>query len=298
MNLERFLQFWSAHNQTIIQVLIVLTLVFIVALVFITLFGSKEADVEVNGSVTLSADLEKSLQKMLETQITAKSAVFDFSKGQATDPQLQAASGEVTAEAKAEIERAKAEIVAREKTIQDLKAQLVQVSNQAAEAKPAGDSSGLESKIKELEARLAEYDIISEDIADLSRYKEENEKLKAQLQNAPAAPAPASAAAAPAPAPAAPAPVAPPELKAVESEPTLEQMVAEATAVAAPAAETTSIESSTSIDDDLMKEFAAAVEGQKAAKEVPPPPPAVAASPENEDLMGQFEDFVQKKEGS
>lgn len=279
VNLDPFLQFWSSHNQTIIQVLIVLTLIFIVALVFITLFGTKESDVAgTAGTVALPADFEKSLQKILETQISAKSAVFDFSKGQASDPQMQGQGPALTAEAAAEVEKAKAQIEEKDKLIEELKDRLTKAVAMANATPLNVDASGLEARIKELEARLAEYDIISEDIADLSRFKDENEKLKAQLEKSktegqppPAAPAAAPAASAPPAPPAAPA--APP-------------------AQAAPAA------SSASIDDDLMKEFAAAVEGQKAAQAPSDTPPAVPASPENEDLMGQFENFVQKKEGA
>jgi hypothetical protein len=51
----------------------------------------------------------------------------------------------------------------------------------------------------------------------------------------------------------------------------------------------------------LMKEFAAAVEGQKAATQAAAAasaPTATPVNPDNEDLMGQFENFVAKKEES
>jgi hypothetical protein len=44
------------------------------------------------------------------------------------------------------------------------------------------EKAKLEEKIKDLESRLAEYEIISEDIADLSRYKDENVKLKKEIE--------------------------------------------------------------------------------------------------------------------
>ena len=68
MNIDHFLSFWSHYNQTIIQVLIVVTLVFIVALVFMTLFASKSEDAAGN-QVGLSPELEKSLQKMLDLSL-------------------------------------------------------------------------------------------------------------------------------------------------------------------------------------------------------------------------------------
>lgn len=309
MNLDKFLDFWSHYNQTIIQGLIVVTLIFIVALVFITLFGSKN---EAGGGaqVGLSPELEKSLQKMLENQ--TKAAVFDFTKGgENTAPSTLAAIQPGTAAPNAEVavqlEKMKAEVVAREKKIAELNTQLSQAVSQATTDAGKGDSTALESRIKELEARLAEYDIISEDIADLSRYKEENERLKADLAGkggapavapAPAAPAvaaaPVAAAVAPAPAAVEPAPASAAS-PAPETAPELAAAPA-AAPEAAPAADPAAAAAATAaIDDDLMKEFAAAVEGQKAATA---PPPAQPPSAESEDLMGQFENFVQKKEGS
>ena len=295
VSVDRFLLFWSHHNQTIIQVLIVLTLIFIVALVFLTLFGAKDEHIEKSSSsgINITPDLEKSLQKMLENQTQAKSAVFDFSKGPSADATPTPTGGAplASAEAVAQLEKMRAEMATREKAMNDLRAQLEQAQAEAQKGGAGGSSSGLEARIKELEARLAEYDIISEDIADLSRFKEENEKLKKQIaqMGTQAAAAPVAVAVAPEPAPApvvmaAPG-VAPPAPPAAELTPVPPVAAAEPTP-----------EASAIIDDDLMKEFAAAVENQKTttAATAPPPPPTA----ENEDLMGQFENFVQKKEGS
>ncbi|MGE0614197.1 MAG: hypothetical protein AB7P04_01035 [Bacteriovoracia bacterium] len=55
-----------------------------------------------------------------------------------------------------------------------------------------GDTSGLQKKIKELEAKLAEYSVIEDDLANLKRLQQENAQLKEQLAGkggaAPAAP--------------------------------------------------------------------------------------------------------------
>ncbi len=268
VSVDKFLEFWSHHNQTIIQSLIVVTLIFIIALVFVTLFGSKEETTST--SVGVSPELEKSLQKLLDSQ--TKAAVFDFSKNPNVAAPSTAASGEAAAqvaEATAQVEKLKTEVTQKEKVIQELNAQLTQAAS--AKSQAGGDSLVLEAKIKELEARLAEYDIISEDIADLSRYKEENEKLKAQLAGASSAGAPSK-----------------PALAAVPPTP---EAAPAATPAPPPAPRGP-------VDDDLMKEFTAAVEGQKAAGSGAPAQEAPPVNKENEDLMGQFENFVQKKEGS
>ncbi len=46
----------------------------------------------------------------------------------------------------------------------------------------SAEKDELAGKARDLEARLAEYEIISEDIADLSRYREENDQLKKELE--------------------------------------------------------------------------------------------------------------------
>lgn len=243
-----------------------------------TLFGSKDEILEKSGAAGLSPEMEKSLQRMLENQASAKSAVFDFSKGHNAATHLPptpsvGGSPEVAAqaaEALAQVEKMRTEVSARDRSIQELKSQLETAQTEAKKASGSG-GSGLDARVKELEARLAEYDIISEDIADLSRYKEENEKLRKQLAAQGSAPTPAPVAAAPVVA-ATPAPAPAP--------------------VAAPAAAPVTV---TPVDDDLMKEFAQAVESQKTQTPQTPVPPQTQ---ENEDLMGQFENFVQKKEGS
>lgn len=108
----------------------------------------------------------------------------------------------------------------------------------AAGAAPGGGGDDaalaeLKAKIANLEARLAEYEVIEDDLANLKRYQQENKQLKAQIDmlkgGAPAAAAaPAPEAAAPAAAPA-PAPAAAPEPAASPI------AAAEAAAPAAPA---------------------------------------------------------------
>lgn len=122
-----------------------------------------------------------------------------------------------------------------------------------AKARPAADSGGggggdsakLQQKVQELETKLAEYNVIEDDLANLKRLQQENAQLKAQLANAgaaPAAAAPAPAAPEPTPAPAAAAPAAPaPEAAPVEdplaglAAQTEQSLAAPAAAAAAPA---------------------------------------------------------------
>ena len=84
------------------------------------------------------------------------------------------------------------EVLEKDRKIAELNKQLTQSSGSggdssggemsAAVAAGANDNSDLLAKISELEERLMEYEIIEDDIADLSLYKTENEKLKEELE--------------------------------------------------------------------------------------------------------------------
>ncbi len=73
------------------------------------------------------------------------------------------------------VQKLQAELKAKQEEIEKLKAD---IQSKGASAEPPTD---LLEKISELEARLAEYEIIEDDIADLSKYKDENLKLKEQI---------------------------------------------------------------------------------------------------------------------
>lgn len=70
----------------------------------------------------------------------------------------------------------------KEKVIADLKSEIDSLKEKLANPAPAQASNPeLEQKVKELSEKLAEYEIIEDDIANLSFYKNENAKLKNEL---------------------------------------------------------------------------------------------------------------------
>ncbi|MGK5089767.1 hypothetical protein WDW86_19625 [Bdellovibrionota bacterium FG-2] len=86
----------------------------------------------------------------------------------------------------------------------------------------SADASKLKDKVNSLEARLAEYSVIEDDLANLKRLQQENASLKAALAQGggkPAAAAVATTVAAPTPAP---APAQTPAPKAAEPDPLAE----------------------------------------------------------------------------
>ncbi len=57
----------------------------------------------------------------------------------------------------------------------------VKEKSQLLEKSGDNDDGQLKDKIKELEAKLAEYSIIEEDISDLSKFRQENEELRNRI---------------------------------------------------------------------------------------------------------------------
>jgi len=298
------LDFWSHYNAIIIEVLVSLILVSTIYLVYRTFFGVKgEGALQASGpsgAVAVNTEhIEKSLQKILENQATLKST-----------SQAVADQGGATAELVQELGNLKKALEEKEKQIgllQDKAAQAMKTAksseaNPSAEAIAAAASAaaGLaekeredyESKIKELQGRLAEYEIISEDIADLSFFKEENARLTKELEalrggsGSGSGSASATATAGDTGGETAAPSAAQPEMATPEkvTEEAIAEVLGQETTVesAAPAG------GAEALDDSLMAEFAKAVEGQKAE---------AAASPTTEDhdkLLEEFENFNKK----
>lgn len=280
--MEKFLAFWSHYNATIIETLVALILLSALYLAYRTFFGNKGMDTlestDNNAAGVNTAQIEKTLQKILDQQSSLKNSTGVSVAG-------SGGGDSVPAELLQELGALKAALDEKEKQIIDLQQKAVQAAN-AAKASDAGpnaeamaasasaaaglaeqERADFEAKIKELEARLAEYEIISEDIADLSFFKEENARLTKELESirgggGGASGAPAGGAA-PAAAPASDDPAA----------------------AAMPEA---SAEASGAIDDSLMAEFAKAVEGQKSG--------TLEEAPKSEDskLLEEFENFNKK----
>lgn len=111
------------------------------------------------------------------------------------------------------------------------------------------DSGALEAKVAELQAKLTEYEIIEDDIADLSLFKEENRKLKDELERLKSAVETAQS-----------------QVQSVQASVAQSAPVAaktEAPAAAVPASELPKFEKKDGFEldpeDDVMKEFAKAL---------------------------------------
>ena len=197
-----------------------------------------------------------------------------------------------------EVEKLKTELKEKEKAIEDLK----KIAPVNAASGPSDESKKLEEKIKELEGRLQEYEIISEDIADLSFYKEENNRLQKELGEAKGG----SSAAIPKASESSSPKIEATAIPAVNETATVSAPVIEApapipasTTAPAPTTEPSIPAVSASekvIDDDILKEFAAAVEGQKNTEQQQQPVKELDPQKitESKELMGEFENFIKK----
>lgn len=121
---------------------------------------------------TKSAEAQEAVQGESSGDDETSSEVKEAStsdSGEGADRAEQA--GKLKEALESEIQKLKEEIKKRDEEIQKLK-----------NAQPVeGDNKELEKKVQELEQKLMEYEIIEDDIADLSLYKEENARLKAEL---------------------------------------------------------------------------------------------------------------------
>lgn len=270
-------------------------------------FGKKDAGSSDAGGGLDAVQLEKTLQRILENQSKSNAATHADSATEHADldhshDKPAAASGGGS-ESAAEVAQLKAAVAESRKKAEALQAKVKEAEEKAAAAIAAASAGSaapaatdgmseqekedFAAKIRDLEARLAEYEIISEDIADLSRYREENDELRKELDNVKSIQAAAPAPVAPAPVQAAPPPPAP------APEP-------EVPVAAAPPPEESP--NSDLIDDELMREFAAAVEGQQSKTLEKVVEKAGDGSAEAKDtgddatkLMTEFENFVAKK---
>lgn len=234
---------------------------FICTVLLIRSIGKRDDGESVNAVIDVK-EIEGAMKRVLASQPVSVVAAADGASSSQPAPVVFSGEGG-DSEAIASLQKA---VTDRDAHIEQLNAELAKAKEGGGGGGDAGASSamaeenqGLKTKLEELQGRLAEYEIIEDDIADLSMFKDENARLKdemsklkeelarAKTQPAPAAPAPATAAAAPVAAEPSPA------LKFEKSE-----------------------KFELDPNDDIMKEFAAIVDGQVSS--APPPPVAPPSS--------------------
>lgn len=163
--------FWFANNKGIIYV----SLIALIILIFLSLLNHFVSG-KIGKSKEKEEDLEATLRRVLETanlKTTNVAAVSEESSGKDTgetkEPSKEALElQEKLNEKAAEIEKLKKEIESK--------------ASSTGEDKSKEEITSLTEKLGDLEKKLSEYEIIEDDIANLSLYKEENLKLKQEIE--------------------------------------------------------------------------------------------------------------------
>lgn len=181
MDIVSLLRFVIEHNDKIIGSLVALFIATAILLLWRSISDKGEESSGSSG-VDLSS-IEGAMRKVLASQPVSVTAVpggvsVAPAEGAGADEAQMAAMREAIAE--------------REAKIAELQKALEEAKLLTASAEAAGEGGGgadpaqlaeLKTKVEELQARLAEYEIIEDDIADLSLYKEENGRLKNEIED-------------------------------------------------------------------------------------------------------------------
>ena len=171
MAIESFLDFLFKNNTGIIETLVAIVLVTIIFLAFKSFFAKDDILAAGVGNI---ADLETTLKKLLDKagQVPEVGSVG------------AAAGGAESEKLIGEIESLKKELEAKKAQIDEIKKATPAVGADVNASAGLSDEekAKLEAQIKDLQGKLTEYEIISEDIADLSFYKEQNAKLQKEVE--------------------------------------------------------------------------------------------------------------------
>ncbi|MBK9294416.1 MAG: hypothetical protein IPM57_08215 [Oligoflexia bacterium] len=189
--IDKFLHFLFANQLLLIEVLFAV----IIGLCIMWLFFNLQTEAKQTDSEKQLKEIERALEKViintsskptLATQLGAQPQTTAAQPAATPGAPPVAATGQPQAVNSAELEKLKTENVQKTQKLGELEKALIvakeELTKVQAQATPAVNTDEFQKKIKELEARLAEYEIIEDDIANLSLYKEENARLKNELQ--------------------------------------------------------------------------------------------------------------------
>ena len=286
MTVAQVLDFYFLHVETIIAIAVPVILALAALATYRIFKSSKDEELGITpGAGPDMSKLEEMLKAILEKAGNVPSASATAAGG--TEKSGEAAAlVEQIGTLKAELEKKAAEMEA------------LKAAPAGATAAPGGvsdaDKAALEAQLLELQKKLEEYDIIAQDIADLSFFKEENMRLQKELEGlkkTPGAAPSAAAPAAPAPAAAAPAeapPVTPPPAAAEAPVPEVAPAAAAAPVEAAVSAPAADIELNPPVDSEVKKfnEEVVVDPNQPAAS------PAAAPDPAADSMLADWEAAV------
>ncbi len=280
MNVDQFLEYFVSHSLEIIGILAIVVLI----LFAISLFLDLSTDKTRESNQSELKNLEETLRKVIDSAPRPSSEISD-EKSAVPSP----GSGDVD-----QVDALKSlqeNLSLKEGEIEQLKAELTKAKDTAEKAGGSDPSANdeLQAKLAELQSKLAEYEIIEDDIANLSLYKEENQRLKDELDKLKGGDSEASEEVAPA---AEAEPSAQEEKKeaAGKEEVAEEAVEAEEVTTEAPKTEEKATDDADDSGDDIMAQFAAAVgEDAPEAKEETPVTDTDKTEEEDMGVLGDFD---------
>lgn len=192
MDLNAVARFVYDKNELLVGIFIVLFLLTTVLLLVLSVMkdkgGGGEASAAGPGGVaidprSLNTAIEGALKKALSDRVVA-GAVATV----ASEP-LGAGVGTSDVALQAALSDREAKIVALMADLDALKAHMESHSTSSSGGGDgdSGELNALKARVSELQAKLSEYEIIEDDIADLSLFKDENKKLKGEVERLKAA---------------------------------------------------------------------------------------------------------------
>ena len=186
--MEKAIYFLATYNPQIIQTGFAVVLLLIIVYVYRAFFMATDSTRE-SAELTHSPAIEQKLNQILEQQKSKNSG--SAASSASTAARSQNAEEEID-KLKAEIYNLRQQLNETEKKVFEAGSSATsdqpQASNADATASDSGPGNITEAaheevvvKVKELESRLAEYEIIADDIAELSQLRSDNARLKEQL---------------------------------------------------------------------------------------------------------------------
>ena len=206
MNAQDILHFILSHSEMLIGITIGLALLTVIVILVLPSNESKQSAVDLSGiEEALRRAIEKipqagggqntshavremrmsSIQDEEEVSHDASNVATHQESSQSGPTSISVSSANAVTGGTIDpviIDKLKTEISEREKKIKNLEGELAQ----RAQTPKTGNDSGAAhddalAKIQELQGKLSEYAIIEEELADISKFKDENAKLKQEL---------------------------------------------------------------------------------------------------------------------
>lgn len=211
MNLPPILHYILDHSELLIGIFLAAS--FSIG-ILILIFGNKEGGGQ--DLAAIEASLKKVIEKIPQGARNPASAVISDEEELAPGTAAVVLSPEAEAGRVHMVEDLQFQVKEKEARIREIEDEVMALKRELATPRSEGGADpALQAKLVDLQNKLNEYAIIEEELADISRYKDENTRLKSELEQLKAGGAVAAT----------PAPMASPAPAASAVEPTIQPTV-------------------------------------------------------------------------